>query len=84
MSDCGHEECRQPRGSLCGGTNVRYVVRVRYSGVRRYDAVGKPTRSYRAAFRRLARAFENQNYKRGDVLMTADYYDPVQIVEMTR
>lgn len=71
--------------AICGGVGKRYHVRVRERGMRRYRTVGKSTTSFRVAVRRLADAFvENHNYDRGDVLMTAEYYDPVQLCEMRR
>lgn len=59
-----------------------YIARVRRSGCRRYTLLGKPTRSYRVALRRLVSAFEGGHYKRGDVLVAADYYDPTTVCEI--
>lgn len=70
---------------ICTGTNVRYRARTRWHGFQRYELVGKPTRSYKVAIMRMARAFaDNRNVKRADVIMTADYYDPVQLCELVR
>ena len=69
---------------ICRGTNVRYRARVRWEGYQRYNLVGPPTRSYRVALIRMAKEFATGRYKRGDVIMTADYYDPVQVCELTR
>ncbi len=71
--------------TICTGSNQRYRARTRWYGYRRYDLVGKPTRSRHVAFMRMVKAFEtNLNIKRADVIMTADYYDPIQICELTR
>ncbi|KKM97453.1 hypothetical protein LCGC14_1167770 [marine sediment metagenome] len=69
-------------GAICGGVGKRYQARVRLRGYRRYELVGKPTKSYRVAVRRMAAAFVEHRYQRGDVLMWADYYDPVQLCEL--
>jgi len=71
--------------TVCTGSNVRYRARTRWHGYRRYEWVGKGTRSYRVAVMRMAKAFAEQRLvKRADVLMTADYYDPVQLCELVR
>ncbi len=72
-------------GAICAGVNRRYHVRVRYEGMRRYQVIGKPVRSYHKAFLALAGEFaKSRNYDRGDVLLTADYYDPIQVCEIKR
>ena len=73
-------------GAICGGTNVRYQARGRLQGQRKlYTLIGKPTKSYRVAVMRMAAAFaEFDGYKRADVIMTADYYDPSQLCELVR
>lgn len=65
-------------------SSSRYVVRVRLPGYRHYEIVGKPTKSYRAALMRMANAFTDKRYKRGDVLLVADWYDPVVLTEIHR
>jgi hypothetical protein len=65
--------------------NKRYVARVHRYGARTYDLLGKPARSERVALQRLVEAMaRNPDYNRGDVLMSADYYDPVPIFEVTQ
>ena len=81
--DPGHK-CQPATGAICGGVDVRYLARVRLYGHRRYMLLGKPTKSKRASMRRLADAMLNTAYKRGDVLLLADWYDPEPIVEMVR
>ncbi len=71
--------------TICTGSNTRYLARTRWYGHRLYDVVGKPTRSYKVAVMRMAKAFEaNRNIKRADVIMTADYYDPSLLCELVR
>lgn len=41
-------------------------------------------RSLKEAIKRMADAFAEGRYKRGDVILTADYYDPVQVVELVK
>lgn len=65
-------------------SSTRYVARVRPPGHKRYECIGRPTRSLKAAIKRMAGAFAEGSYKRGDVILTADYYEPVQIVELVR
>ena len=69
---------------ICTGVNTHFMARVRWPGYRKYQLVGKPTRSKRVALRRLADAFATGKYQRGDVIMTADYYDPEVICELVR
>ena len=72
-------------GAICLGTNVRFLARTRWRGYRRYNMAGKPTRSCQIAVMRMAKAFAaDSNVQRADVLMTADYYDAVQICELVR
>ncbi len=71
-------------GAICGGVGKCYQARVRIRGDRLWELVGKPTKSYRVAVRRMAMRFIEYRYQRGDVLMLADYYDPVQLCEIVR
>ena len=71
-------------GALCGGVNTQYWARGRYNGRRKYDVIGKPTRSYPTAVRRMTEAFIKSRFDRLDVVMTADYYDPVMLCELVR
>ncbi len=71
--------------TVCRGTNVRYLARGRWYGYRLWDPIGKPTKSYYVAIRRMAEAFaNNRNYKRADVIMWADYYDPEELCQLVR
>lgn len=66
-------------------SSTRFVARVRSVGCRNYRLLGKPTKSYESAVVRMAKTFAKfRHYKRGDVLAIADYYDPIQIVEIKR
>ena len=69
---------------ICQGTNTRFQARARWAGYRHYDLIGKPSKSSTVAIMRMARAFAEHGYKRADVIMTADYYDPVHICELVR
>ncbi len=71
-------------GAICGGVGKRYQARVRRDGERAWEFVGKPTKSYPIAMRRMLAAFGQYGYKRADVIMWADYYDPVQLCELVR
>lgn len=82
--------CGQQHGvivTICQGTGTRYLARIRYYGHRRYIVLGQPSKSHKVALRRLAKAFAEDTqalYKRGDVLLMADYYDPEQLYELVR
>ncbi|TAL38890.1 MAG: hypothetical protein EPN97_03335 [Alphaproteobacteria bacterium] len=66
-------------------SSTRFIARVRSVGCRKYKLLGKPTKSYEAAVVRMARTFAKfHHYKRGDVLIVADYYEPQQLVEIKR
>lgn len=71
---------------ICTGSGTRYQARTRYRGCRNYNLIGKPTRSYRVAILRMAKEFAEStgHTKRADVIMWADYYDPVQMCELVR
>lgn len=69
---------------ICTGTGVRYYARVRWHGYQKYQLVGNPTKSYHVALVRLAREFATGKYKRGDVLMSSDYYEPIPVCELVR
>lgn len=71
-------------GAICGGVGKRYQARVRPPGYQRWTPIGKPTKSYRVAVRRMAEAFAEGGYKRGDVIMWAEYYDPVMLCELVK
>ncbi len=69
---------------ICTGSGQRYIARTRRTGHRLYDVVSKH-RSRRAAIIAMAKAFAGGlDVKRADVLVEADYYDPVQICELVR
>jgi len=81
---CGKEHPKET-GAICGGTNTRYCARVRYEGNRNYESLGKGwVRSSGVALKRLAAAMATGKYKRGEVLMATDYYDPEVIYEIVR
>jgi hypothetical protein len=69
-------------GAICTGTNTRYQARARREGHRRYQLIGKPTKSYRVAVMRMAKAFAEGGWKRADVIYWADYYDPEMMCEL--
>ena len=80
MSDDEPKTC----GAICGGTNTQFWARGRHKYWRKYRVIGKPTRSYPTAVRRMTEAFIKQRLQRVEVLMTADYYDPVMLCELVR
>ena len=65
-------------------TGQRYQGRVRLPGHRKYILVGKPSKSVERAAVAMARKMASGNYKRGDVISWADYYDPQIVMEMVR
>ena len=66
------------------GTSQRFQARGRYFGHQKYILIGKPTKSCDAACMRAVKALLYHQYKRVDVLMSTDYYEPVQVMEMVR
>ncbi len=76
--------CTPATGAICDGVGKRFQARVRHAGYRRWTPIGKPTKSYRVAVRRMAAAFAEGGYKRGDVIMWADYYDPEMLCELVK
>ena len=61
-----------------------HQVRVRRPGCRRYQLVGKETKTYKAALRRLADAMATGKYKRGDVLWCTEWHEPHMLCELVR
>lgn len=65
--------------------NPRYISRVRPYGGQRYIVLGKPCKTLQQAAARMIRKFTSDSeFKRGDVLMVENYYDPFQVMEVTR
>lgn len=66
-------------------SSTRYVARARARGHRNYKLLCKPTSDFKKALRCAARAFtENNWWKRTDVIVIADYYEPAIVAEITR
>jgi hypothetical protein len=66
------------------GVNRRYHVLVRPQGHKKYRYV-KEFRTLRAAAKCLSDKMASDSfYKRGAVTMSADYYDPICLLEMSR
>ena len=70
-------------GAICRGTNVRYLARARLYGARTYSILGRPSTSRTAAWKRLGIALATGKYRRGDLLLLADYYDPFVLYKVT-
>lgn len=65
--------------------NPRFVARVRRSGCRKYYVIGRHYRTAESAAMAMMRHFSKvSEYKRGDVLMTEDWYEPCQLFEVKR
>ena len=67
---------------ICTGSGQRYLARVRREGHQKYEPLGNPTKSLRVALRRLADGMASRQYKRGDVLLLAEWYDPSVLYEV--
>jgi hypothetical protein len=74
----------QPHIHICRGTNPRYRARVRRLGCRKYELVGKWTKSNTRALSDMVKAFATGRYKRADVIYVTDYYDPVVLCELVK
>lgn len=70
-------------GFICTGVNNRYIVRARWAGYRTYEIKGRH-RSRRAAILAMAKVFADGQYKRVDVILTADYYEPTMVCELVQ
>ncbi len=71
--------------ALCGGFDRHYRARVRLFGHQRYELLGKPTKSLRVAMTRVTDAMAAApHYKRGDVLVCDDWYEPFVLFETVR
>lgn len=65
-------------------SSTRFQARVRLPGRRKYRLVGTPTKESHKALLTMTREFSRGRYKRGDVLIIADYYEPVVLAEIVR
>lgn len=65
-------------------SSTRFVARVRWPGFQRYTVLGKPTKSYAVALKRMVTAFASGNYKRVMEHLPADCYDPTVIAEIVK
>ena len=65
-------------------SSSRFHAMVRRHGYRKWQAAGPGRKNRLDAIMDMARTFGGGDYKRGCVLLTADYYDPLPIVEMKR
>ena len=70
--------------TVCTGVDSHYRVYARHFGHQIWHQVGKRTKSKGVAMRRMARAFDEQGFKRAMVAYCADYYDPTPICELVR
>jgi hypothetical protein len=68
-------------GAVCSGTGRFFVARARYFGYQKYEVLSRH-RTKNAAVMAMAKAFNSGRYKRADVLLCADYYDPYQVCEL--
>jgi hypothetical protein len=68
-------------GAICWGTGRFYVARARRLGYRKYEILSRH-QTKNAAVMAIAKAFNSGHYKRADVLLCADYYDPYQVCEL--
>lgn len=66
------------------GVNRLYVCRVREPGRKRWLVLKDEYGTEFAAIDALAAAFRNKSWKRGEVLLTMDCYDPIVVVRMSR
>ena len=77
------DEC-QPKGAICWGVGRAFVARWKRKGARRWELLGKPTKAKSMALHRVMKVAEREDYGRGDVLLIADYYDPIQVYELVK
>lgn len=69
---------------ICIGVGKMYQARARRLGCRNWILIGEPTTSYDEAVIDMATAFAAHDYKRADVIMCADYYEPIRVCELVR
>ena len=71
-----------PRVHICRGVNLRYFIRTRAAGLRRWTVLETRFRSSERAIDAMARAVRGKYRMRGEVLLTADYYDPCVVASI--
>lgn len=62
----------------------KFVARVREPGHHLYEVIGEFDTSKEAAMCLMSRFAGSDRFKRGDVLMIEDWYEPNQLMEVTR
>ena len=65
-------------------SSTRFQAMIKGRGCRKWIHCGKPLQHRGAAARVMLRAFLHNDIKRGCVAMTAEYYDPMIVMEITR
>ena len=71
-------------GDICGGTGRYYVARTHWHGYKKWNVKSQHV-SYNAAVKAMALAFvQDRSCNRADVILCADYYDPIQVCELRR
>ena len=65
-------------------SSTRFRVRVQETGRRRWRLLSGEHKKLAQAGARMGRFVADGPYKRGQVLLTADYYDPTVVLEMVR
>lgn len=64
--------------------STRYICRLRESGRRHWTVLDGEFMEEGPALVKLAAAFQDRRWKRGQILVIADCYDPVIVASMTR
>ena len=65
-------------------TGTRFIARSRLFGHRNWIASKREHKTYEAAVKEMVTLFLRGGIKRADVIMVADWYDPIQACELVR
>jgi len=67
---------------ICRGTNRYFRARTRCAGARKCSWIGPRQKSMDTACKDMVRQWGKGHYHEADVIMCADYYDPVRVIRM--
>lgn len=65
-------------------STTRFQAMVRRAGHKKWVLIKTPTRSWQFAVHAMAAAFASGDWKRGRVVVFADYYDPTVCCEISK
>jgi hypothetical protein len=70
--------------NICAGVNRRFAAYVKWRGSRKWELIGRESRSQSATARRLINAMTAWRYRTGKLVLMSDWYDPVVLLTVRK